>query len=205
MQEQLPELVFDGDCSFCGAWVGYWKRLTGNRVTYVPYQEVGDRFPHISRQEFSAAVQLVMPNGKAFGGAHAVFQLLALVPGKTFLLFLYERVPGFALVAEAVYALIARHRSPAFAVTKYLWGVPLEPEGFGYASWIFFRLLGLIYLIAFLSFGVQASSLIGSQGILPATEFLHAAREYFGAARLWRVPTLFWLNTSDAMIQVRNS
>jgi predicted DCC family thiol-disulfide oxidoreductase YuxK len=200
MQEQLPELVFDGDCSFCRAWVGYWKQLTGNRVTYVPFQEMGDRFPHISRQEFAAAVHLVMPNGKAFGGAHAVFQLLALVPGKTSLLFLYERVPGFAPVGDAVYALIARHRSFAHAVTKYLWGVPLEPEAFGYASWIFLRLLGLIYLIAFLSFGVQSSGLIGSQGILPAADFLHTAREYFGTARLWRVPTLFWLNTSDAMI-----
>jgi predicted DCC family thiol-disulfide oxidoreductase YuxK len=203
MNQQLPErpfLVFDGDCSFCRAWVEYWNQITGNRVIYVPYQGIGDRFPHISRQEFAASVQLVMPNGKVFCGAHAVFQLVALVPGKTSLLWLYERVPGFAPVAESVYALIARHRSFANEVTKYLWGVPLGRETFNYSSWIFLRLLGLIYLIAFLSFGVQATGLIGFHGISPAADFLRAARDYFGTARFWRVPTLLWLNTNDAMI-----
>jgi predicted DCC family thiol-disulfide oxidoreductase YuxK len=202
MVQQPPErpfLIFDGECSFCRAWVEYWKQLTEG-VLYVPYQEIGDRFPEISGQEFAAAVQVVLPSGEAFSGAHAVFQLFALVPGKSSLLWLYERVPGFALVADAGYDWIARHRSFAYQFTKYVFGVPLEPETFGYASWIFLRLLGLIYLIAFLSFGVQASGLIGSNGILPAADFLRAAREYFGTARLWSVPTLLWLNTSDAMI-----
>ena len=33
--------------------------------------------------------------------------------------------------------------------------------------WLFLRGLSLIYLIAFMSFGVQARGLIGSTGILP--------------------------------------
>jgi lipase maturation factor 1 len=195
-----PFLIFDGDCSFCRAWVEYWKSITDG-VLYVPYQEIGDRFPEISGQEFAAAVQLVLPSGETFSGAHAVFQLLALVPGKSSLLWLYERLPGFAPVADAVYDWIARHRSFAYSLTKYVWGVPLEPETFGYASWIFLRLIGLIYLIAFLSFGVQASGLIGSHGILPAADFLRAAREYLGTARFWSVPTVLWLNATDAMIR----
>ena len=203
MVQQPPErpfLIFDGDCSFCRVWVEYWKSITDG-VLYVPYQEIGDRFPEISGQEFAAAVRLVLPSGEAFSGAHAVFQLLALVPGETSLLWLYERVPGFAPAADAGYGWIARHRSFAYQFTKYVFGVPLEPETFGYASWIFLRLLGLIYLIAFLSFGVQASGLIGSHGILPASDFLRAAREHLGTARFWSVPTFLWLNTSDAMIR----
>ena len=203
MVQQPPErtfLIFDGECSFCRVWVEHWKQITDG-VLYVPYQEIGDRFPEIPRQEFAAAVRLVLPSGEAFSGAHAVFQLLALVPGKSSLLWLYERAPGFAIVADAVYDWIARHRSIAYRVTKYVWGGPQEPETFGYASWIFLRLLGLIYLIAFLSFGVQASGLIGSHGILPAADFLGAVREYLGTARLWRVPTLLWLNASDAIIR----
>ena len=100
-----------------------------------------------------------------------------------------------------LYALIARHRSFAYRVTKLLWGVPLESETFGHASWIFLRLLGVIYLIAFLSFGVQAGGIIGSNGISPAGDFLRAAREYFGTARFWSVPTLLWLDSGDAMIR----
>lgn len=201
MNQTLPELVFDGDCSFCRVWVEYWKQITGERVNYLAYQQLGDRFPEIPRAQFAAAVQLVMPDGEVFSGAHAVFHLLALVPGKGSLLWLYERAPGFAFVSEAVYALVAGHRSFAYRVTQYLWGVPLQRETFIYASWIFLRLLGLVYLIAFLSFGVQASSLIGSGGIAPASEFLHAARTYFGEARFWSVPTLLWFGASDAMIR----
>src|SRR5437870_6301564 len=40
-----PLLVFDGECPFCRAWVTYWKHLTGDRVLYASYQEVGQRFP----------------------------------------------------------------------------------------------------------------------------------------------------------------
>ena len=196
-----PLLIFDGDCSFCRVWVEYWQQITADRVLYAPYQEVGDCFRDIPRQEFKAAVQLVQPDGKLFGGAHAVFRLLALIPGKSSLLWLYEKAPGFAPIADAAYALIARHRSFAYRVTKLLWGVPLESETFGHASWIFLRLLGVIYLIAFLSFGVQAGGIIGSNGISPAGDFLRAAREYFGTARFWSVPTLLWLDSGDAMIQ----
>src|SRR6476646_5583938 len=114
-----PFLIFDGDCSFCRAWVEYWKSITDG-VLYVPYQEIGDRFPEISGQEFAAAVQLVLPSGETFSGAHAVFQLLALVPGKGSLLWLYERLPGAAPVADAVYDWIARHRSFAYQFTKYV-------------------------------------------------------------------------------------
>ena len=202
MVQQPPErsfLIFDGECSFCRVWVEYWKQLTDG-VRYVPYQEIGDRFPEIPRQDFAAGVQFVLPNGEVSSGAHAVFQLLALVPGRSSLLWLYERLPGFARVTDAIYDQIARHRTFAHEVTKYFWGVPLEPQTFGLAGWIFLRLLGLIYLIAFLSFGMQAGGLIGSHGILPAADFLRVVREYLGTARLWSAPTLLWLNTSDAMI-----
>jgi predicted DCC family thiol-disulfide oxidoreductase YuxK len=204
MVEQPPDrplVIFDGDCSFCRVWIEYWKQLTGDRASYAPYQEAADRFPEIAREKFAAAVQLVLPEGKVYSGAHAAFGLLALAPGHGFWLWLYERMPGVAPVAEAVYGLIARHRSFAYRVTKHLWGIPLEGETFSYASWIFLRLLGLIYLIAFLSFGGQAAGLIGSQGISPATQFLRAAQEYFGSARFWSVPTLLWLSGSDAMLR----
>lgn len=89
MVQDVPErpiLVFDGDCSFCRAWVEYWKQITADRVFYVRYQETGDRFPDIPDHEFAKAVELVLPSGVRFSGAHAVFQLLAAQPGKGFLL-----------------------------------------------------------------------------------------------------------------------
>ncbi|MCZ6572672.1 MAG: dual specificity protein phosphatase family protein, partial [Planctomycetota bacterium] len=47
-EREPPLLVFDGDCGFCRRWVERWKRETGDRVAYTPYQEVGDRFPGIA-------------------------------------------------------------------------------------------------------------------------------------------------------------
>ena len=64
----------------------------------------------------------------------------------------------------------------------------------------FLRVLGAIYFIAFASFGVQASGLIGSHGILPYASYLGAARQALGRAAFWNVLTVFWLNSSDVAL-----
>jgi len=195
-----PLLVFDGDCSFCRAWVEYWQRLTGERVLYAPYQEIDSRFPNLPRKDFASAVTLFLPSGEVRSGAHAVFSVVALVPGKSWMLWLYAHFPGFAWIAEMVYRVVARHRSFCLWVTRALWGIPIEVESFGIASWLFLRTLGAVYLFAFASFAVQAAGLIGSHGISPVGEFLRSVREYYGGG-YWQAPTLFWLNAGDSMIK----
>lgn len=64
----------------------------------------------------------------------------------------------------------------------------------------FLRLLGAIYLVAFLSFGVQGSGLIGSHGILPYENFLKTFHEEFGKAAGRQVPTVLWLSPTDWML-----
>ena len=197
---QRPLLVFDGDCSFCRAWVDYWRQRTGDKVGYAPYQEIGEHFG-TKREQFAAAVKLITPDGEVRSGAHAVFKLLDLVPTKRWLLWLYLQVPLFALLAESVYGFVARHRSFAYWVTRVLWGIPVKPQTFGTASWLFLRALGVIYAIAFASFGVQAAGLIGSQGISPIAELLGPVHRYYGAAAYWNLPTLLWFNAGDAAIK----
>jgi predicted DCC family thiol-disulfide oxidoreductase YuxK len=196
-----PLVVFDGDCTFCKTWIEYAKRVTGDRLRFAPYQEVGPRFPDIPREDFASAVKLIMPDGEVRSGAHAVFSALESVPGKKWMLELYLRLPGGAAVSEAAYRTVARHRSFAYRVTKLFWGVPLEPSSYRLASWLFLRLLGAIYLIAFASFGVQAAGLVGSRGILPVAEFLPAVRQYLGASAYWSVPSLLWFSASDAFLK----
>lgn len=77
---------------------------------------------------------------------------------------------------------------------------PDEPSAL--VHWCFLRTLGLIYLFAFVSFGLQITGLIGSHGILPVADFLQAVRERLGLSGYWRVPTLFWLNASDLFLQL---
>ncbi len=68
-------------------------------------------------------------------------------------------------------------------------------------SALFLRLLALIYLVAFASIGVQILGLVGSQGILPLSEDLAYWGTQLGPERFWRLPTLFWLNSSDLALQ----
>jgi lipase maturation factor 1 len=196
-----PIVIFDGDCGFCRATVDYGKQLTGDSVDYAPYQEVGDQFPRIRREEFAQAVKLVLPSGEVRSGAEAVFSAIAHVPATGWMLWAYDYLPGVAFFSEGVYSIIARHRSAAYNITKIFWGIPLQLETFRAASWLFLRLLGLVYLIAFVSFGAQAKGLIGSHGILPFADFLHAVREYYGAARFWNVPTLLWFGSTDGALR----
>ena len=68
---------------------------------------------------------------------------------------------------------------------------------FTVSRWLFVRLLGAIYLIAFSSLGVQILGLVGEQGILPARDFLDRAWAAWGTKALFQLPSLFWISTSD--------
>jgi hypothetical protein len=69
-------------------------------------------------------------------------------------------------------------------------------------SWLFLRLLALIYLAAFASLSVQITGLVGETGILPRDEHFSLATEQFGnGAWLW-FPSVFWVSSaSDQALQ----
>ncbi len=110
MDVSKPILIFDGDCGFCRRWIKRWRKATGDRVDYAPYQEAGGRFPGISAEEFQSSVQLVEPGGKVYRGAEAVFRSLAASPSHQRPLWAYTHVPGVRAVTEFAYRLVARHR-----------------------------------------------------------------------------------------------
>jgi hypothetical protein len=76
-----------------------------------------------------------------------------------------------------------------------------EPPHYELTGFLFLRLLGLIYLFAFVSFAVQAAGLIGSHGILPLHEMVDGIRQHTGVERFYLMPMLFWWDASDATIQ----
>jgi predicted DCC family thiol-disulfide oxidoreductase YuxK len=196
-----PLLIYDGDCGFCGYSVRYWKKLTGDRVDYRPYQEVSAQYPAIPIADFQRAVQFIAPGGNRSSAAEASFLTLSHAPGKGFWLALYRRLPGFAIISELVYAFIAAHRPAFYRVSVLLWGRNPEPPRYDLVSFLFLRLFGLIYLSAFMSFAVQAQGLIGSRGILPLAELVDAVASRYGPERFFLMPMVFWLDASDFAIQ----
>jgi len=201
MDARTPLLIYDGDCGFCGYWARYWQKLTGDRVRYQPYQEVAAQYPQIPLADYQRAVQYLTPDGRRASAAEASFLTLSHAPGKGLWLTLYRRLPGFAALAEWAYAFIARHRPAFYRISLALWGRDYGPPRYELVLFLFLRLCGLVYLAAFVSFGVQAQGLIGSHGILPLGEFLDAVRHAAGWERFYLMPMVFWWNAGDAAIQ----
>jgi lipase maturation factor 1 len=71
-----------------------------------------------------------------------------------------------------------------------------------FARWIFLRFLAAIYFIAFISLWTQIIGLVGSQGIIPAKDFLRLVQENIDYQRYWLLPTLFWVNASDIALHL---
>ena len=184
------ELLFDGDCGFCRRWVARWKQIAGAGAAATPYQEAAPSHPEIPLEDFRRAIQYIDSTGHRFSGAQAIFESLKHVRGYGFFAWAYLHVPAFAPASNWTYREVAGHRKSATWITRLLWGASLDLPRFETSVWLFRRLLALLFVIAFASFGVQVRGLIGSQGILPAESFLKSLR---GEGVSWfDAPTLFW-------------
>jgi lipase maturation factor 1 len=71
---------------------------------------------------------------------------------------------------------------------------------FNRSRWLFLRLIGVVYLIAFVSLAVQITGLVGERGILPIGEFLAQVHARYGGSAYYNWPTLAWLSSSDAWL-----
>lgn len=196
----LPTLLFDGDCGICARWIAYWQKLTGDAVSYRPYQAASADFPFLNEADLARAIFLVETDGQIVSGAAATFRVLASAPGHGIWFPLYRHLPGFAPLSEAAYATLAKRRGLLALITTALWGHTLVPASMRLVHFVFLRLYGLILLAAFLSLAVQIRGLVGHAGILPLDAYLKAAHAGWGASAYWRLPTLFWLDRSDVAL-----
>jgi predicted DCC family thiol-disulfide oxidoreductase YuxK len=187
-----PLLLFDGECGFCRLWVERWRAAGNGRLDIAPSQEAGARFPEIPAAAFAHAVQLIDTDGGVTAAAEAILRARAAATHRSWLLAAYERVPGFARIAEGAYRMVANHRPLLTRLTRLFWGADVRRPTFGLSAWLFLRLLGVIHLIAFGSFWIQLAGLVGPHGIMPAQPYLDAVRDQVGAARFWALPTLCW-------------
>ncbi|MGD0746020.1 MAG: lipase maturation factor family protein [Verrucomicrobiota bacterium] len=205
-----PLMVFDGDCNFCTLWIRRWQQLTGDAVDYLPAQDprIAAQFPEIPREQFDTAVQLIESDGSVYSGAEAVFRTLAHSPNRQWPLRCYEQSSPFAGVTEWVYRLVAENRTFFSLLTRWFWGRHVELPTYFLTRRVFLRVLGVIYLIAFISLWTQISGLIGHNGILPADRFIAAVRQQcdaqgIGVERFHLLPTLCWLDASDSSLNVQ--
>ena len=195
-----PLMIWDGECHFCKRWIERWREITAGKVDYATYQEAATRFPEIPVEQFQRAVAFIEPNGEAFFAAEAVYRSLGYRSSRKWLVWSYDHVPGFAAISETAYKFIAQHRSLGSAFTRLLWGKDVRPPTYFWARRWFLRMLGLIYLIAFVSLWVQVDGLVGSNGMSPVGRFLPAVRQQLGPDAYFLLPTLCWFDSSNAFL-----
>jgi len=195
-----PLMIWDGACHFCRLWIERWRTLTAGEVEYETYQKAAVRFREIPRAQFERAVVFIDKAGKVFFAAEAVYRSLRFRSSRKWLAWSYDHVPGFAAISEIAYKIIARHRTFGSAVTRWLWGADVRPPTYFAPRRWFLRALGLVYLIAFVSFWVQADGLVGTNGILPVSQFLPAVHKQLGGQAYSVLPTLCWFNSSNAFL-----
>jgi lipase maturation factor 1 len=98
-------------------------------------------------------------------------------------------------------------------IARIFGAVPMDParvEGapsaerptYVLSRWLFLRLLGVVYFIAFVSLAVQITGLVGERGLLPAGAFLEQAHASYGGAAYRLFPTLCWLGAGNGMLRL---
>ena len=68
-------LIYDGDCNFCMRWVGRLKYMTKDRVEYLPFQVVRERFSQIPHEDYKNSIQWVDLVGKYLKVQKLFFEL----------------------------------------------------------------------------------------------------------------------------------
>jgi hypothetical protein len=181
-------------------WIERWREITAGKVDYATYQQVAHQFPEIPIDQFKQAMAFIEPDGKTSFAAEAVYRSLQYRASRKWLAWSYDRVPGFAGISETAYKFIARHRGLGSTVTRLLWGNDVRPPTYFWARRWFLCALGVIYLIAFVSLWVQVDGLVGNDGVSPLNQFLPAVRAQLGRHAYTLLPTLCWLNSSNAFL-----
>jgi predicted DCC family thiol-disulfide oxidoreductase YuxK len=125
-----PLMAWDGNCGFCHYWVIKWKKMTGDRVLYRPFQESHQDFPDVDLKYFRQAIRFIDLDGSIHTGPAAVFQALHRY-GDTWrwVMPLYRRIGIFRFLSDRFYAFVSKNRSWIYQVTIRLFGRnPARPK-----------------------------------------------------------------------------
>lgn len=120
--ENRPVMVWDGQCGFCKYWTTRWRKITGDKVIYKPYQQVGDDFKDIDTLHFKQASRLIETDGQVYSGPRSAYRTLTYGSKWSFLDRWYASKPWFARLSDGLYNGVARNRNWLFKLTKLMYG-----------------------------------------------------------------------------------
>ncbi|MDQ3264963.1 MAG: lipase maturation factor family protein [Myxococcota bacterium] len=183
-----PLLIYDAQ-SVLASWVA--QRLSAAAAGRLELAAAQDHDgPAVDRE-----LRLRIPEGTEWRDLDALLHAAALIEGGGAALERDQRSAFWRRVHRLGYRWATENRVPALAVAKRLWNA--DPTTYLRSRWLFLRLLGLSFLFAFVSLGVQVRGLFGAQGIVPLQLMLEGA----GGGRVYlAVPSLLWFSASDPVL-----
>ena len=112
-EPEAPTLVFDNRCDFCRRWVDRITRLDRDGVVRtLPLQDqAATALTGQTADRLQRAAHFVRADGNVYAGAAAVRELLTLLPRLGAVRGI-AGLPGMMVLAEGVYAWIARRWGP---------------------------------------------------------------------------------------------
>ncbi len=104
---------------------------------------------------------------------------------------------------ERLARLTDRWAAPLTRVADWAAHNEASPNGNWLGRFVILRLVGLVYLMAFLTLVWQGPALLGPRGLLPIDSYLADVMAEAGsrAAGFWQLPSLFWLGASDGALR----
>ena len=112
-QPASATLIYDAECSMCRASALWLMRraLSSGRLEILPCRSRvrRERFPRITEDTCTTAMQLVLPDGRVLSGADAVPELLRRIRGWGWVAGVFA-LPGIRPIARRIYAWVARNR-----------------------------------------------------------------------------------------------
>ncbi len=151
LPKDKPVMAWDGECGFCHYWVIKWKKLTGDRVIYKPFQEVYQDFPDIELKYFRQAIRFIDSDGRIYTGPAAAFQALHRYAGKwRWVMPIYRSFWPFRFLSDRFYAFVSRNRVRMYGITIRLFGKnPARPKYYWayYLGSVLLIVAGLVFLV----------------------------------------------------------
>jgi lipase maturation factor 1 len=165
--------------------------------------------------------------GIFFKGAEAIFELYAVGAKKTHWKWMYNKIGGLKFLAELGYFCVAKNRKWLSKISQVLYGKFEKESGgidrlhsrvfansketwfsedvvyqnrietYVIAQSLFFRGMGLVYLLAFGSLFFQVIGLFGSHGILPISTY---AERIISVSKELSFPSIFLFFNSDTFL-----
>ncbi len=123
--------------------------MTAHGFDYRPFQEAAVDFPEIPEADFLTAAQFIDESGHRHSGASAMLRALSQGRGPAWPLQAYQQIPGLRTVLDAIYRLIANHRSTFSMIDRFCWGKEPTPEPpeISHAQWVLGPLTGVSFFV----------------------------------------------------------